>query len=142
MNDALNIYVLCVVVLFLKMFAVSCYQGWFRLRHRAFTTAEDAAVFKRAPCEAELAQVNRASRAWANDLENIPTYFALGGLAIAVNAPATATAVLSILFTVARVLHTVAYLKGMQPWRTAFYGIGILCLLGFCTSLIMTIGVR
>ena len=141
MNDALNVYALCVIVLILKMFAISCYQGWFRLRHRAFTNAEDAAVFNRVAREAELAQVNRASRAWANDLENIPTFFALGGLAIAMNAPASITAVLSILFTVARVLHTVAYLRGIQPWRTVFYGIGITCLLGFCTSLTMTIWV-
>ncbi|MEN5303569.1 MAPEG family protein [Pseudomonas sp. TWI628] len=139
MNGALNVYALCVVVLFLKMFAVSCYQGWFRLRHRAFTNIEDAAVFNRVAREAELAQVIRASRAWANDLENIPAFFALGGLAIAMNAPATVTAVLSMLFTAARVLHTLAYLRGVQPWRTVFYGVGILCLLGLCTSLTMTI---
>ncbi|MFZ5937306.1 MAPEG family protein [Pseudomonas sp. HS6-2] len=142
MNGALNVYALCVVVLFLKMFAVSCYQGWFRLRHRAFTNAEDAAVFNRVARESELAQVIRASRAWANDLENIPAFFALGGLAIAMNAPAAVTAGLSILFTVARVLHTLAYLSGVQPWRTVFYGVGLLCLLGFCGSLTVTMLVR
>ena len=40
MNDALNIYVLCVVVLFLKMFLVSCYQGYHRLRFVAFTNPD------------------------------------------------------------------------------------------------------
>ena len=29
------------------------------------------------------------------------------------------------IFAVARILHTVAYLRAMQPWRTIFYGIGI-----------------
>ena len=38
MNDLLRVYALCVLVLCLKMFAVSCYQGYFRIRGLAFTT--------------------------------------------------------------------------------------------------------
>lgn len=139
MTSALNVYALCVVVLFLKMFAVSCYQGLFRIRFRAFTNTEDAAVFNRFAREKELAQVTRAARAWANDLESIPAFFALGGLAVAMNAPASVTAWLSVLFTIARVLHTLAYLKGVQPWRTVFYGVGILCLLGFCATITINV---
>lgn len=139
MSNALTVYALCVVVLVLKMFALSCYQGFFRLRYKAFTNSEDAAVFNRAPCEAELAQVTRAAKAWANDLESIPAFFALGGLAIAVSAPASITAGLSVVFTLARVLHTLVYLNGAQPWRTVFYGLGILCLLGLCATVTMAL---
>ena len=139
MTSALTVYALCVVVLFLKMFAVSCYQGLFRIRFRAFTNTEDAAVFNRFAREKELAQVTRAARAWANDLESIPAFFALGGLAVAMNTPASVTAWLSVLFTIARVLHTLAYLKGVQPWRTVFYGVGILCLLGFCATITINV---
>ncbi|WP_085718013.1 MAPEG family protein [Pseudomonas sp. B28(2017)] len=139
MTSALTVYALCVVVLFLKMFAVSCYQGLFRIRFRAFTNTEDAAVFNRIACEKELPQVTRAARAWANDLESIPAFFALGGLAVAMNAPASVTVGLSVLFTLARVLHTLAYLKGVQPWRTVFYGVGILCLLGFCATIAINV---
>lgn len=139
MTSALTVYALCVVVLFLKMFAVSCYQGLFRIRFRAFTNTEDAAVFNRFAREKELEQVTRAARAWANDLESIPAFFALGGLAVAMNAPASVTAWLSVLFTIARVLHTLAYLKGVQPWRTVFYGVGILCLLGFCATITINV---
>ncbi|MCK1791979.1 MAPEG family protein [Pseudomonas violetae] len=139
MSSALTVYALCVVVLFLKMFAVSCYQGVFRLRFRAFTNTEDAAVFNRIAREKELPQVTRAARVWANDLENIPAFFALGGLAVAMNAPASITLWLSVLFTIARVLHTLAYMKGVQPWRTVFYGVGILCLLGFCATITINV---
>ncbi|NER61380.1 MAPEG family protein [Pseudomonas sp. MAFF212428] len=131
MSDALSVYALCTLVLCFKMFAVSCYQGYWRLRFVAFTNPEDAAVFKQRPQPAERYEVARAARAWANDLENIPMFFALGGLAIALSAPAVAVAWLSILFTVARVLHTLTYLAGVQPWRTLCYGVGILCLAGF-----------
>ena len=139
MNSALNVYALCVIVLFIKMFAVSCYQGLLRIRFRAFTNPEDAAFFNRTAREKELAQVTRAARVWANDLESIPAFFALGGIAIAMNAPASATVGLSVLFTLARVLHSLTYLKHVQPWRTVFYGVGILCLLGFCATIAINV---
>ncbi|WP_416772970.1 MAPEG family protein [Pseudomonas sp. RHF3.3-3] len=139
MNTALNLYALCVVVLFLKMFALSCYQGFFRLRHKAFTNAEDAAVFNQVAQKTERPEVIRAAKAWANDLENIPAFFALGGLAIALDAPAFVIAGSSLLFTLARVLHTLAYLTGIQPWRTVFYGVGTLCLLGLCAAVAMRV---
>jgi len=139
MTSALSVYAICVVALFLKMIAVSCYQGIFRMRFRAFTNIEDAAVFNRVVREKELAQVTRAARAWANDLESIPAFFALGGVAVAMSAHASTTALLSVVFTVARVLHTLAYLNGVQPWRTVFYGVGILCLLGFCVMITINV---
>jgi len=136
----LNVYALCMVVLFLKMFMVSCYQGYHRLRFVAFTNPEDAAVFKHAAQAAERPEVIRAAKVWANDLENIPAFFALGGLAIALDTAAQPTVWLSIAFTLARVLHTLAYLLGVQPWRTLFYAIGAVCLLGFCALITASIG--
>ena len=132
MSACLQVYALCVVVLFLKMLLVSCYQGYHRLRYVAFTNPEDAAVFGRAAQAVERPQVLRAARVWANDLENIPAFFMLAGLAVALHAAVQPTLWLSIAFTLARILHTLAYLRGVQPWRTLFYGIGVICLVGFC----------
>lgn len=140
MSSALQVYALCVVVLFLKMFLVSCYQGYHRLRFVAFTNPEDAAVFRRIAQAAERPQVIRAAKVWANDLENIPMFFALGGLAVALEAATLPVLWLSVVFTVARVLHTLAYLRGLQPWRTLFYGIGVICLMGFCLLITARIG--
>lgn len=140
MSSALQAYALCVVVLFLKMFLVSCYQGYHRLRFVAFTNPEDAAVFRRVAQAAERPQVIRAAKVWANDLENIPLFFALGGLAVALEAATLPVLWLSVVFTVARVLHTLAYLRGLQPWRTLFYGIGVICLLGFCSLITARMG--
>ncbi|CAI3805165.1 hypothetical protein GLGCALEP_03811 [Pseudomonas sp. MM221] len=102
MSNALSVYALCVVVLFLKMFMVSCYQGYHRLRFVAFTNPEDAAVFKHTVQAAEQPEVIRAAKVWANDLENIPAFFALGGLAIALDTAAQPTVWLSLAFTLAR----------------------------------------
>ncbi|NMX66941.1 MAPEG family protein [Pseudomonas sp. WS 5059] len=130
MTSLVHLFALCVLVLFIKMLAISCYQGFFRLRHRAFSNPEDAGFFQRPAIAQELAPVSRAAKAWANDLENIPLFFVLGGLCLALDTNAAATAWLFGLFTVARVLHTLLYLGRRQPWRTLAYGVGLACLLG------------
>ncbi|CAM3840652.1 Microsomal glutathione S-transferase 1 [Pseudomonas reidholzensis] len=130
MNSVLVAYASCVLVLFVKMLALSCYQGFYRLRQLAFVNPEDAAVFGRQAGVQELPQVQRAAQAWANDLENIPLFFALGGLCVAVQTPGAATVWLCGGFTLARVLHSVAYLRAWQPWRTLAYAAGLACLLG------------
>ena len=130
MNDLLPVYAVCVLVLCLKMFAISCYQGYFRIRGRAFTNREDAAFFNRSAQPVELPQVARSARAWANDLENIPLFFVLGGLCVVLDGYSVATLWLLSVFTLARVVHTLAYLMGWQPWRTLAYGVGVACLFG------------
>lgn len=135
MNDLMPVYVACVLVLGLKMFAISCYQGFFRIRGRAFTNQEDAAYFNRATCPEELPQVVRATKAWANDLENIPLFFVLGGLCVVLEESSGVIAWLFCAFTLARVAHTVTYLMGWQPWRTVAYAVGTLCLSGLGATL-------
>lgn len=130
MSSLLALYVLCVLVLFVKMFAISCYQGFFRLRYRAFSNPEDAGFLHCVAREQELAPVRRAARAWANDLENIPLFWVLGGLGVLLETPQVATSVLFCGFTTARIVHTLMYLGGWQPWRTIAYAAGVVCLFG------------
>ncbi|MFL1544671.1 MAPEG family protein [Pseudomonas sp. O39] len=136
MNDLLSVYAICVLVLCLKMFAISCYQGFFRIRGLAFTNVEDAALFNRAARSEELAPVSRAKQAWANDLENIPLFFAVGGLCVALGSAEVVTGWLFGCFTLARVAHTVTYLTGLQPWRTLTYAVGVVCLFGLGSQVV------
>jgi len=41
MHSALSVYAVCVVVLFLKMLAISCYQGYYRLRYKALSATNN-----------------------------------------------------------------------------------------------------
>jgi len=136
MNDLLHVYTLCVLMLCLKMFGISCYQGVLRIRCLAFTNPEDAAFCRRPARSQELPHVARATKAWANDLENIPLFFVLGGLCVVLATPGGPTAGVFVSFTLARVVHTVAYLAGWQPWRTLAYGVGVGCLFGLGTLLV------
>ena len=124
---AFRYWLISLVVLFLKMFANSAVQGITRFRTKSFAWPEDAAMISGATAvERDPELVERASRCWRNDLENVPIYLFLGlGFVLAGGAPWWA-AVWFTTFTVARVLHTVFYLRAMQPWRNIAYQLGLL----------------
>jgi len=136
MESTLHWYALCVVVLFFKMFAISLYQGFHRIGRQHFRNPEDAAFVGRAAAEEELPQVQRAARAWLNDLENIPLFFALGGIYVALQLSSAAAPWLLGGFTLARIAHTVCYLAELQPWRTVAYAVGMGCLLAIAAMIL------
>lgn len=136
MSEPVYWYAVTAVLLFLKMFAVSAYQGYHRIGKMTFKTPEDAAFVGKTPASEELPQVQRAARVWLNDLENIPIFLALGVAYVWVEASPAAAGWLFLTFTVARYLHTLFFLCGLQPWRTAAYAVGVLCLFGMCVQII------
>jgi microsomal prostaglandin-E synthase 1 len=126
---ALRLYALCAVILVLKMFVVSMYSGVVRGRLKVAMNPEDAARFGTQLVETEPAEVARVLRAHRNDLENIPGFLLLGLVAVMMGAPALALKISLIVFTAARVAHSIAYLKSMQPWRSMTFGVGVLSML-------------
>lgn len=139
MQAALHWYAVCAVALFLKMFALSLYQGYHRISRRTFRNPEDAAFVSRTPAVEELPQVQRAARAWINDLENIPIFLALGVACVLLDAAPTAAPWLFVTFTAARYVHTLMYLFGLQPWRTIAYLVGIACLFGMSWAIVAAV---
>lgn len=128
MSNLLYVYALCTVFLFFKMFLISAYQGYYRIKNKAFKNKEDAGFLRVSAQTVELPQVVKAQQAWLNDLESIPLFWVLGGLCIFLNTDYLTTKWVFIIFTFSRVLHTFTYLASMQPWRTISYIVGILCL--------------
>lgn len=139
MNEIVDWYALTAVLLFVKMLAVSLYQGFHRISKRTFAVPEDAALVGQQAADKELPQVQRASQVWRNDLENIPIFLILAIAYIWVKASPTIAVWLFPIFVAARYLHTLFYLYGLQPWRTIAYGIGILCTFGMCGGIIQAI---
>src|SRR5690554_1754146 len=128
MDQAEYWYAVASVLLFFKMFGISLYQGFHRIGKGTFKTPEDAAFVGREPAKEELPQVQRAARAWLNDLENIPIFLALGIAYVWVGAAPGMAVWLFLAFTAARYLHTLFYLCGIQPWRTVAYAVGVVCM--------------
>jgi prostaglandin-E synthase 1 len=132
-----RLYALCVIVLVLKMNATGIFTAMTRGRLKVAVNPEDAASFGAQLTAAEHPDVERVLRAHRNDLENIPSFFILGLIAVMAGAPLLGMQIAFIAFTAARVLHTIAYVKAMQPWRTMSFGIGTLAKLALMVMILI-----
>ena len=120
----LQIYALTAIVLALKMAAISVVQGRARVAAGIFVNPEDAKTFQASQAPEDAPDVRRASRAWLNDLENIPIFLILCGIYVAAGLSTTAFAIYCLVFTLARIAHTFFYLNSIQPMRTIAYTVG------------------
>ena len=126
---------LCAIVLVIKMHAVGVYTGAVRGRVKAPLNPEDAAQYGGQLTEVDHPEVARVLRAHRNDLENIPAFLILALIAVLVGASPAGMRIALIAFTVARIGHSIAYLRGMQPWRSVAFGVGHLSLLAVIVML-------
>ena len=139
MQTALDWYSLSVILLFIKMFSISLYQGFHRLSQGVFINPEDAKYFGKLPQKEEIPQVIRGAKAWRNDLENIPIFFALGIIYVLIGASSEAASWLFPVFTIARFFHTLSYLFSLQPWRVISYAVSISCLMGISWNICLVL---
>jgi uncharacterized MAPEG superfamily protein len=125
----LRMYAITAIVLALKMAAISIVQGRARVTSGIFTNPEDAKAFSGQQASAEAPAVERASRAWRNDLENIPIFLIIAWIYVYAGLSAGAFVIYCIVFMAARVTHTICYLNAIQPARTIAFTVGALTML-------------
>src|SRR5579875_4049430 len=131
----LRMYAITTIVLALKMSAIAFVQGRARTSAGVFINPEDAAAFGGKAAAEEPEIVQRAARAWRNDLENIPIFLILAWIYVAAGLSLTAFIVYCIIFMVCRIGHTICYLNSIQPWRTIFFTVGALTMLALIVHL-------
>ena len=133
----IQIWSLCTVALFMKMLATAMFQGQQRMKHKVFTKPEDAKAYGNGEAQTEeLPSVDRAQRALRNDLENIPIFLFLGLAYIQLGCWSTGALIYMPVFVLARIGHTLFYIRPTQPHRTLSYSIGTLCLLVMCGHIV------
>jgi len=105
-------------------------SGGVRGKTKTTLNPEDARQFKTNLVESEPAEVARVLRAHRNTADNtLPFLFV--ALVFVMAGPSALEAYIFLYgFMAARVLYSVCYLKGVQPWRTIFYGISVLLAAG------------
>lgn len=133
----LKMYAITAIVLALKMSAISVVQGRARVAAGVFVNPEDAKTFAGQTAAEEAPAVRRAARAWANDLENIPMFLILCWIYVAAALGSTAFVIYCVVFTVARIAHTIFYLNSIQPMRTIAYTVGAITSLALMIHLII-----
>jgi glutathione S-transferase len=100
---------------------------------------EDKVVNKGELAEQEHDDVLRIKRAHINALENAVPFFVIGALYVATGATKTGAQLYCYTFLAARLLHSVFYLAGKQPFRTLSFGVGALANLGMAYHVIRAV---
>jgi len=135
-NPAFHTYAVCASILAVKMLLTGNYTTMMRMRNKGFVNEEDARSFGGKADPSEHPAVAHALRIQRNDGENIPLFWAVGLVFVLGGASASAAWWYCWTFTIARLLHWVAYLNHVQPWRAIFYFVGYLCILGMAVQII------
>ena len=123
-DPVVRLYVVVYILLALKMVAVGSYTSILRLRRRVYATPEDYRLQGMTPTAARDEDIERVRRAHQNDLENILPFFVLGFLFLMTRPSVTAASIYLIGYLIARTLHSIFYIRGLQPHRTIAFTLG------------------
>ena len=129
----LKAYALAGVLVGLNMIALAGMTGAARAKTKSFTNPEDA---RGAPLNVEHERVARIRRAHQNALESAIMFYPIALVYVLSGAKETAAWAYCLTYAGARILHTVVYLAGKQPWRTMLYGVGTLAIVGMMAHLV------
>jgi uncharacterized MAPEG superfamily protein len=129
-NPTLKLYALVSTLAALHLVLLSVWTGAVRTRRESSVNPEDMAIHKGKPGDSEHADVLRVKRAHQNALENAVPFFVIG-LGYALSKPSM-TGAYAYFFTFlgARVLHSLFYLWGKQPFRTMMFVLGVATMVG------------
>jgi prostaglandin-E synthase 1 len=139
-----KLYAICCAILSMQMLILAGMTAARRSKAKNYMNPEDVKVsFKGATLVegAEHPEVARIQRAHRNLNESLPMFFALGLVSVLAGASPMGVKICLCAFTGARILHSVVYLNGVQPWRTIMYAIGSFSLVGLMVmSLLALLG--
>lgn len=138
-NHALKFYALASAIIALQLILLGLWTGTVRTMRKTWVNPEDAKLSKGELSDTDHPDVLRVKRAHQNALENAVPFFAIG-LCFALTEP-TSTATHAYLWTFvgARVLHTIFYLWGKQPFRTMMFAVGVLTMVGMAYQIIRAV---
>ncbi|XP_053728144.1 prostaglandin E synthase [Synchiropus splendidus] len=123
-NEVFSCFVFYAVLLVLKMYIIAIITGQVRLRKKAFANPEDALRHGGLQFHRVDPYVERCLRAHRNDLENILPFLFVGAVYTMIGPSLFAARLHFLVFFVARVLHSVAYLLALPaPTRSLVYTI-------------------
>jgi microsomal prostaglandin-E synthase 1 len=128
-----KLYVICSVILSFQMLVLGAVTAATRAKVKHYNNPEDVKVSKKDAAfneGVEHPDTARVQRAHRNLLESLPLFFSLGLICVLAGAAPLGMKICFGVFTGARVLHSIVYIKGVQPWRTVFFGLGTLSLIG------------
>jgi microsomal prostaglandin-E synthase 1 len=132
-NPTFVVYAITCVALSLNVQLVWAYSGVARGKTKTAINKEDAERFGSALEPVDPPPVARVLRAHANAQAAIYPFLFLGLVFVLAGGSAGFAKIDFGIFVIARILHSVVYIAGKQPWRTLLFtvsGVALLALIG------------
>ena len=125
-NPAFAIYCITASILCLNMLGLWGYSGGVRSGSKTTPNAEDTSTVSKGAevVKADPEAVARVLRAHTNAFVNIMPFLVLAFLYVLLGATPTMAWALFGGFTFVRLVHSVVYLAGKQPWRSLTFALG------------------
>ena len=139
LTPQLTAYALTSTILGVHLILLAFWTGSVRVMRKQYVNPEDATLNKAPQVEADHPDVQRVKRAHMNALENAIPFFIIGALFVLTGASKSGAQIYFYTFLSVRLLHTVFYLWGKQPFRTLCFAIGALATLGMAAQVIRAI---
>jgi uncharacterized MAPEG superfamily protein len=136
-SPALALFALTGSLLATHLILLALWTGTVRVRAKAWVNPEDAALNKGDKVEVDHPDVQRVKRAHQNAIENFVPFLAVGLLFALTNPSLTAAKAYFFTFLAVRVLHSIVYLRGRQPFRTLCFAVGVLAMIGMGVQVIV-----
>ncbi len=139
LDPAFRYYALAASVVALHLIALALWTGTVRVRNKQWVNPEDAKMNKGTQVESDHPDVLRVKRAHMNLMESAIPFFAVGFLYAATGATAFGAKAYFGTFVGVRILHTIFYLAGKQPFRTLSFAIGVATIIGMAVHVIRAV---
>jgi microsomal prostaglandin-E synthase 1 len=133
-QPAFSVYALTAVIVCLHMILLDSYSGVVRGKSKTTPNREDSKTFEIVATEPE--DVARVLRAHRNLVANGVPFLILGLVMVLLGTTKTTALAYFGTFIVARLGHTVAYLAGKQPFRSIFFAVGQLAIVGMVVQIV------
>ena len=117
-------YAITALVLSLNLIVLWAVSGGVRAGTKTALNAEDATMFKATHVEVDPPAVARVLRAHRNAEANIYVFLILGLIYALAGGAYMPALIIFVVFTLARILHSIFYVRGGQPWRTVSFTVG------------------
>jgi glutathione S-transferase len=135
-NPTFHVYAITCLVLCANLLALWAYSGAARGKTKTAINEEDSVWFGAPLAPVNPPAVARVLRAHGNAQASIWPFLFLGLVFVLSGGPVGNAKILFGIFTIARLLHSIFYLAGKQPWRTVAFIVGGLSTLGLMANII------
>ena len=130
-------YAITALILSLNLIVLWAMSGTVRAGTKTALNAEDAAMFKAAHVDADPPAVARVLRAHRNAEAVIYPFLILGLVYVLAGGHYLTSVIIFAVFVIARILHSVFYVRGGQPWRTISFTVSGLATLALMVALVI-----